>query len=1323
MNRFRQGFHHSFFAFEAYRESGVAEKDDLLKWKEWEEDKVKRETRQEADKVEKAVRASQKEQPRASAYREGEQAWDQDVVVEESDNVAQSTYTDKNQNNISTWTKLASDDKISKKIEKKEVEGDEKLQKELRTQLENLAKNKKIDFPWTNNEWKCSKEEKRLAISSAKVFIELLASSQNNWGNKVEEILDMCRNYSGELDKNTARKWKNDLGINSKESDIQNFYKSFLEYQSRQSRFVHLQGLMWFFFENWIDSIDALKDAMKSKRSKKIEGKEIKERQKQHKEERGTRNKETWNEIARFEIIKERTKDEVDETEKMLALLCDFNFDWEVNSWDVWYRTWTQFAEVFRRELAKQEITKKNAVANLVAYVEGVSDLKMDWVSDVESLYKWMTTAWYNQDEDKNPSSWYDKTKKLQNIIQNSAADFSDILYYGKEAGNKTLDKMMRAEGIESTEAEKLKEAVDKKVKEILESEQKKVEELYPDKEQSSNIMKQLADQLPAALIDKAKNIQKWMAVWARIPLDQIVKWMSVGFHIWIDTKNKKPIFWLFFGRDRTVDLWKGADLSVWANAGLNLWFIPCASVSAEIWEDIKNGRRNKTLDATWVGRISLWWNAWIYGWMFTWWLSTWYEAKKKAWIEKQEKNIHNVIESQAYDWVKELSAHENATGEDLRKMLEKEFWKTSDDELNKAAENLWSIISAFKFDANTTEEDRKIYAKVVADVFTDQWKNNAMIGITNNKWKISWWKLWIQFFAWFVPLGSVVLKFTRYRNARTVESDNSRVRRIDAAVNWTWNNEMPLENGEIWASQVDALNKVLEWYWVQQKLEYIARENKPWKIKIHKSTWRFVDVRISPDLNGYIQSEGEYYLFPANTVYRLLTETGWNKKSAILNIGRTHNTENDIDITNSSQMDNLLWYDELTEWKKFPEWWSYETIPVTYGESTVLELFSDNDVKNALKTIDSADWKAFSKFMWKKRDAKEDFQSQIDALTGILSKNPKLQEILAALQDTNKSDEEKQLIIDRVLAISADANVTSKKILDNLISQRKEHYKDKEMIWPNGKTIFDLLEKDYRSELQNLITDENCKSEIEPSVLWATAFYNRNNTERWLDITWFWITSILWWKTISLGGEDRQKAQEWFLWGEGEWMTWAITKEKSPMEWNNLSDAVTKYINSSLEWNQITLTENKLKALLRWEEVEFALDNSQEKVKIKLDVDYVFYLMWECGNESIGMKLWDLQILRQVDAYRKWQLYLNGVDGTSTIENEEANRAIGGTIWGGAKEEKEPNYDDGSGPSNWKPTTIPWQNEEWWDNKGNNPNNNTWKRWWDGPDHSEDRD
>jgi hypothetical protein len=44
----------------------------------------------------------------------------------------------------------------------------------LSKQLKQLAKNKKIDFPWTDNEWKCSRAEKKLATASAKVFQQLL---------------------------------------------------------------------------------------------------------------------------------------------------------------------------------------------------------------------------------------------------------------------------------------------------------------------------------------------------------------------------------------------------------------------------------------------------------------------------------------------------------------------------------------------------------------------------------------------------------------------------------------------------------------------------------------------------------------------------------------------------------------------------------------------------------------------------------------------------------------------------------------------------------------------------------------------------------------------------------------------------------------------------------------------------------------------------------------------------------------------------------------------------------------------------------------------
>ena len=40
----------------------------------------------------------------------------------------------------------------------------EEITKQLETQLKQLAKNKKIDFPCTDNTWKCSRAEKRLAI-------------------------------------------------------------------------------------------------------------------------------------------------------------------------------------------------------------------------------------------------------------------------------------------------------------------------------------------------------------------------------------------------------------------------------------------------------------------------------------------------------------------------------------------------------------------------------------------------------------------------------------------------------------------------------------------------------------------------------------------------------------------------------------------------------------------------------------------------------------------------------------------------------------------------------------------------------------------------------------------------------------------------------------------------------------------------------------------------------------------------------------------------------------------------------------------------------
>ena len=1268
--------------------------------------------------------------------------------------------TQLNQNNEALWSSETTET----------ISEDKNLSKELKHLLKQLAKNKSVDFAWTDNEWKCSRAEKRLAVSSAKVFMQLIEVDSEYSGNKVEKILNTFRELSGkwtlEIDDAVANSIKNDLHINSKVKDIKNFYKSFVEYQSRQSGFIHLQGLMWFFFENGIDSRAKLQTSMEH-RSQKIDKKDVRERWKQYKEQWH----EDWRERAKFDIIKERSASKTDATEKMLLLMCDFNLDGEVNTWDVGYKTWSQFAEVFKREVELSKLRGWSAdtpVQNLAAYATKMW-LDMAWVTNAETLYTWMT--W---------EKWYENTRRLQSFIQNSPADFSDILINWASAWQATMQAMMRAESLrasQTTEAsretasvateqtidntvtiqtqwdatevtvdveartEAVQKALDDKVKEILAREQEKIEALYPDKEQSSNIMQQLTNSLATTLFDNAVNLRKWMAAWAAVPLDQVIKWMTAGVNIWL-TEDWEPVCWLFVGWNGSVDLGKWTDLSLWATAGTN-FFIPFAALSAEVGKDIKEGRRNASLDAMWVGRISLGWNITVCPWLFSWWVSAWYENNKKKWIEKQAENIHNVIENNAEKWIRELpSADYQTRRAALREILAEEFKKTKtsssiEDELDKASNNLMRILESFPMDP--TSEDIKTYAKVVADVFTDMWRNSAIIGITDNKWKISWWKVWVQFLAGFFPTVTLVAKFTRYRNARTVETENSRIRRIDAAVNGTWNVNVTLENGEFGQKEVDSLNGVLARYGIKEGLTYV-----PWtdwqqpRIKVPQSVWKLIDVRVSSDLKGYIQYAAEkwpngeiYYLFPTNTTYRFLTETGWNQKSAILNIGSDQNKESDIRITDTENMNGLAWDEELTDGLQFPENWEYVGQSVEYVQAPVLnELFNDADVVNALKTIDSADWKAFSRFMKTKKDANDDFNWQVDALVKVLSKNPKLKAISDALKDADKSNEEKQLIIDRVLAISANANVQSKKILDDLIKQRKEFYRKESMRWPNGRYIFSSLDSKYRAELQSEFTDADCKPQIMPNIVWATAFYNRHNTEKWLALTWLGVTSVLGWKTKVLEGTDAQQVMSWFLWGmDGEThISWALDKDKSPVERSNLKQSVINYIKGK-GINADSLSDNQLNNLLRWDPVDLPLDNWQEMVKLKLDTKCVFYLMWECANESVWLQLWDIQVLRQVPRRQSGRLVLNGVDGGSRVDNTQSNVAVGVTLAGWERStdtEERPNmevwsdnYNNGlNNPG--EPGTTPWQTSwtTWSDSYNNGLNNpgETVTPWWETP-------
>ena len=1268
--------------------------------------------------------------------------------------------TGKNQSNESVSSLY---DETSYEAEQSAVVLENQLQKELKQ----LAKNKKINFDRTNDIWKCSRAEKRLAISSAKVFMQLIEFDPQYSGNKVEKLLSDFRYFLNkgnlELDDQSVADIKDIYGINSKGKDIKNFYKSFVEYQNRQSGFIHLQGLMWFFFEKGgIDSVDALKGKM-AKRSVRIEKQDIKKEWKDYKEAW----QKDWRERAKFDIIKKRCNEVEDPIEKMLFLMCDFNLDWEINTWDVGYRTWSQFNEVFKIQAEAVKVENKNAdnlVENLVAYATTLW-LKIDWsIKTVDGLYEWMTT-----DGEENDTA-YDRTRRLQNFIQSSPADFSDILEYGKDAWKRTMTAMIRAENLRlaslpkkeekkadvtvaATNINKVtnnvtitenwaetstkideretQEAIDKKVVEIIGKERAKIEALYPDKKQSANIMKQLSNSLATALFDKATDMRrKWLSAWVAVPLDKIIEWLSAGVNIWI-SDNGEPLCGMSVWWDKSVDLWNWVEASLWATAGSSLFLPFSTSLSAEISKDIKSWKRDQSLTAMWVNKISLWGNVWVYPVWMWWWVDVWYKIDKKKWIEKQAKNIHDVIEEQVRkgEWLVFTGKDYQARRAELREKLATQFEKTDNDsDLDAATDNLMRIVESLPEDA--MKNNKEACVNVVADVFTKMWESKAIIGITDDKFKITWWKLWIHFFAWFIPTATVVAEFTRYRNVRAVESENSRNRRIDAAVNGTWNRDVTLDQGEITEKEFEGLKGVLARYGVKNWFEYKqGSEKEQPRIKISPSVWNIIDVRVAAtEMQDFIQKDEDgSYLFPTNTVYRLSTETGWNQKSAILNIGWDKNRESDIKITDTAKMSKLIWDKEIIDpnEKEFPKRKKGDTLQVTYENSSVLDLFTSG-VESELKTIDSKNWAAFSKFMKTKKVANEEFEAERKALSDILEGKPELETIYSALND-ERSAEEKQLIMYRVLAISANADVKTKEILDNLIKRRRKEAYVK-LQWANGQSIFDKLEfdklegEDYRETIQKSITNENCKSQIDPSIIWATAFYNRwaAETARWLAVTWLWVTSVLWWVVEKLDDNDAKKVKNWFL-GEGEWnsrVPWVLEWEKSPKERDNLMKSVTKYIENSV-WEKITLSKGNLEKLLRWESVDISLDNSKEIVRISLDTECVFYLMWECANESVWLKLWNLTVLRQVDKRAKGRLVLNKLNGWNDTENVQDKFAVGMNFLGWKEKKQEENsevktewgvYNLGPGskttPSNTNnETTDPTKTNNW---------TNSWNPWWE---------
>lgn len=1184
--------------------------------------------------------------------------------------------------------------------------------------LRSLARNKRVNLPWTNDEWKCSPRELWLATASAKVFQQLVDA----WS--LQQMKDLCKNYTGRtLSTQDAEQWKADLKINSNIKDIKSFYLSYKEYQSANSSYEHLKGLMWFFFEKGIETADDLVQSL-SIQSKKITNTEISNiwnrlfrrvagRQtyfdaytRQEVDHRPS----DWRQKASFEVIKTRLNSQenawIAQSEKMLALLWDFNLDGELNSWDVGYKTGTQLADVFRRTVATKriedpEFDNDKAVQNLVAYAKRFGLNIPDEVSSVEWLYQWMT---------KFPEG-YSNTTSLQNLIKNLPIDFGDVLRNWEGAWQESLAGILSAAGIEQWLEQQAAEAATQRVRDAIDANKAELEQAFPDEEVRRNVTQQLLTQLPWALVEQAVN-QKWgLALWHEIPLDQIIKWSSIGFNIWVDSEWK-PSFglfawwdkkWIDGKQDYSVAVDVGGNFKLQDFASFKWLFIPLATISAATWRDINQGQRESTLDATGLQRVELWGNigvvalAWVP--QLMWWAHVWYENDKQAGIESQAENIHSVIGKQAESRLQLLNSAKDTTPDFdqkayLKTLLKQQYKNSSEESINTATDNIYSIIAHFKLDKDTTDDEIKTYARVVADVFAEQWRNEALAGIADNKVRISGWKVWVEFFN-IKPALVLVAKFTKYHNARTVESDNSAIRRIDAKVNGTWNRIIDMwEARELWANQVSQINEVLKTYWAADNaLRYVeGQDGKPGKVEVPASLvkWMWINVRVSQSLKWYVQSMMEkrpggetFYFFPANAVYRLFQETGGNLKSVTLNIGSDKDNVDDIELWNVEWMNSLMGNEELMWEKRYEFVEGSGTITeswIDYRVDMFDELFTP-EIVEWLKKIDSNNRRKFSEFMKTKRDAVNEFNDMVNAIKNVLWNNPRYRVIADKLSDPNTSNEDKQLIMDRIMAISAYANVHDKTWLELNIRERWNRYKEsgeRALKGPNWQSIFDKLKDVDRDEFRKGL--DNYDPKLMPELIWTTAFYNQHNKAKWLALTWLGATTALWWKTETLSENDSREADKWFLWWEdesGNYIPWSLSKEKSPRERYNVKRAVKAKLPS---W--VNLEDADLKDLLKWKDKEFVLDNSWKKIKVKIGKEYVFYLMWECANESIGMKLnISIQEQTEVQDYRRWGLIVNDGEASNRVEVDRKDYNIWVAI-GLENEEKQEEW--------WNATTTP---------------------------------
>lgn len=381
--------------------------------------------------------------------------------------------------------------------------------------------------------------------------------------------------------------------------------------------------------------------------------------------------------------------------------------------------------------------TMDNISANIINYLNSKGEdieLKAPFA---DSFAKWLSADIKN-------------AIKVQSALMDSPVDAVDIMSYGPGALKKTLE----AQRLTPEELKQIEDKIntDPATRELSQ-------------QARDTLMANLSSYLLSKMREPGVNANvNGLGVGVNIPLNQILKGLSFSLGTGA-TMEGKSFAGVSVAWNTEVVKWKDGGVSVGLNAGTTLGLIPIYGFRAGIEQDVNAKKVLRSVDPTSLKTFSAGVNLTMIGKIPSYGASIGFEKNQIKGIEKQYAHIKKEITP----LIKKLLTKEGDKYPDIAQTLQSLFKNSSKEEIQKATENLTSILKMVQDQGLDAEQA----SQFIGERYAESWRDNAIQGLPKG-WKFTGASLGIQFLAGFFPIGTLGVTLTKYKNFSYEDSPES---------------------------------------------------------------------------------------------------------------------------------------------------------------------------------------------------------------------------------------------------------------------------------------------------------------------------------------------------------------------------------------------------------------------------------------------------------------------------------------------------------------------------------------------------------------------